>query len=81
MMLGTQRHTIDVRSLAPRSGAGALVIKSLVFPEWWLFVPVPVCFGLLAVECLRRLLRPGMHAEPVVAGLEPPVTDPEKARE
>jgi len=51
-------------------GAGALVIKSLVFPEWWLFVPVPVCFGLLAVECLRRLVRPGTHASPVVAGLE-----------
>ena len=62
-------------------GAGALVIKSLVFPEWWLFVPVPICFGLLAVECLRRLLRPGVHAEPVVPGLEPPVTDPEKARD
>ena len=50
--------------------SGAVVIKSLVFPEWWLFVPVPLCFGLLAVECLRRLLRPGGHAAPVVAGLE-----------
>src|SRR5688572_20177041 len=27
--------------------SGAVVIKSLVFPEWWLFVPVPVCFALL----------------------------------
>jgi TRAP-type transport system small permease protein len=62
-------------------GAGALVIKGLVFPEWWLFVPVPICFALLAVECLRRLLRPGTHAGPVVAGLEPPVTDREKAHE
>jgi TRAP-type transport system small permease protein len=50
--------------------AGALVIKSLVFPEWWLFIPVPACFALLAVECLRRLLRPGGHPGPVVAGLE-----------
>ena len=50
--------------------SGALVIKSLVFPEWWLFVPVPLCFGLLSIECLRRLVRPGGHAEPVVAGLE-----------
>ena len=46
------------------------MIKSLVFPEWWLFAPVPLCFALLAVECLRRLLRPGAHAGPVVAGLE-----------
>lgn len=36
--------------------ARALVIKSLVFAEWWLFVPVPICFALLALECLRRLL-------------------------
>ena len=50
--------------------AGALVVKSLVFPEWWLFVPVPLCFGLLALECLRRLRRPGLHAEPAVAGLK-----------
>jgi TRAP-type C4-dicarboxylate transport system permease small subunit len=50
--------------------SGAMVIKSLVFPEWWLFAPVPLCFALLAVECLRRLLRPGAHAGPVVAGLE-----------
>jgi TRAP-type C4-dicarboxylate transport system permease small subunit len=50
--------------------SGALVIKSLVFPEWWLFVPVPLCFALLGLECLRRLVRPGRHAAPVVAGLE-----------
>jgi TRAP-type C4-dicarboxylate transport system permease small subunit len=50
--------------------SGAVVIKSLVFPEWWLFVPVPVCFALLAVECLRRLARPGGRGAPVVAGLE-----------
>jgi TRAP-type C4-dicarboxylate transport system permease small subunit len=40
---------------------GAMVMKSLVFPEWWLFVPVPLSFGLMAVECARRLLRPGPH--------------------
>lgn len=37
---------------------GSLVIKSLVFPEWWLFVPVPICFLLLAGECARRLAFP-----------------------
>jgi TRAP-type transport system small permease protein len=50
--------------------SGAVVIKSLVFPEWWLFVPVPICFGLLAIECLRRLLWPSTHAGPAVAGFE-----------
>jgi TRAP-type C4-dicarboxylate transport system permease small subunit len=33
-----------------------MVFKTLVFPEWWLFVPVPLCFALLAVEFLRRML-------------------------
>jgi hypothetical protein len=33
-------------------------MKSLVFPEWWLFVPVPICFLLLAGECARRLVFP-----------------------
>lgn len=37
---------------------GSLVIKSLVFPEWWVFVPVPLCFLLLALECARRLIWP-----------------------
>lgn len=38
--------------------AGSLVMKSLVFPEWWLYVPVPIGFGLLALECGRRVLWP-----------------------
>ena len=32
-----------------------MVFKSVVFPEWWLYAPVPLCFGLLAVEFVRRL--------------------------
>jgi TRAP-type C4-dicarboxylate transport system permease small subunit len=35
--------------------SGGMVLKSVVFPEWWLYVPVPICFGLLAVEFTRRL--------------------------
>ena len=34
---------------------GAMVMKSLVFPEWWVLVPAPVCFGLMGIECARRL--------------------------
>lgn len=33
---------------------GALVIKNVVFPEWWVYAPLPVCFALLSFECLRR---------------------------
>jgi len=27
-----------------------------------LFVPVPISFGLMAIECARRLVQPGAHA-------------------
>jgi len=38
--------------------SGSVVMKALVFPEWWLFIPVPIGFALLALECARRLVRP-----------------------
>lgn len=38
--------------------AGSLVLKALVFPEWWLYVPFPISFALLAVECARRVVWP-----------------------
>ena len=56
-----------VAVIADTKEIGAMVIKSLVFFEWWLFVPVPISFGLMAIECARRLLRPGPH-EPVSSG-------------
>lgn len=37
---------------------GALVMKTLVFPEWWLFIPLLASFALLAVESGRRLFMP-----------------------
>ncbi len=37
--------------------AGALVMKSFVFPEWWTLVPLPVSLALLAVEFVFRLHR------------------------
>lgn len=59
-----------VAALLDSRAAGAQVIKSLVFPEWWLLVPMPLCFGLLCIECLRRLRRPASHGAPAVAGLD-----------
>jgi TRAP-type C4-dicarboxylate transport system permease small subunit len=44
------------RAIAASAQQGSLVIKSVVFPEWWLYAPVPFCFALLAVEFVRRLL-------------------------
>jgi TRAP-type C4-dicarboxylate transport system permease small subunit len=36
---------------------GAITIKNLVFPEWWLLAPLPAAFALLAVEFVLRLDR------------------------
>ncbi len=36
---------------------GSLTIKNLVFPEWWLLWPLPLCFALLAVEFVFRFDR------------------------
>jgi TRAP-type C4-dicarboxylate transport system permease small subunit len=37
--------------------SGAVIMKSFTFPEWWVYVPAPLCFGLMAIESLRQLLR------------------------
>ena len=44
-----------VRTILNSAQQGAMVFKSVVFPEWWLYAPVPLCFTLLSVEFVRRL--------------------------
>jgi TRAP-type C4-dicarboxylate transport system permease small subunit len=34
---------------------GSITVKNLVFPEWWVLAPLPLCFLLLAVEFGLRL--------------------------
>jgi TRAP-type transport system small permease protein len=36
---------------------GAITIKNLVFPEWWLLAALPVCFALVAAEFVFRFHR------------------------
>jgi len=36
---------------------GSITIKNLVFPEWWMLWPLPVCFALLATEFVFRFDR------------------------
>lgn len=43
------------KAVAGSAQQGSLVIKAIVFPEWWLYAPVPACFALLGVEFVRRL--------------------------
>lgn len=52
---------------------GSITIKNLVFPEWWLLWPLPLCFALLAVEFVFRfdqLIRsePSRRAEATSVG-------------
>ena len=45
-------------SAAQKSWASdALSIKTLVMPEWWFLIPLPICFLLLAVEFVFRMRR------------------------
>jgi TRAP-type C4-dicarboxylate transport system permease small subunit len=37
--------------------SGALSIKTLIMPEWWLLAPMPLAFTLLGVEFLFRMHR------------------------
>lgn len=37
--------------------AGSVSIKTLVLPEWWLLVPMPVAFLLFAIEFVFRMRR------------------------
>jgi TRAP-type C4-dicarboxylate transport system permease small subunit len=37
--------------------SGAMTIKTMVTPEWWLLLPLPVAFSLLAIEMLFRMRR------------------------
>ena len=45
-----------VRTILNSAQQGAMVLKSVVFPEWWLYAPVPLCFLLLAFEFGRRIV-------------------------
>jgi TRAP-type C4-dicarboxylate transport system permease small subunit len=67
----------SVRMLLDSRDAGSLVMKGLVFPEWWLYLPVAPCFALLALECARRVWRPVGLVELAPAGASiPPGTEP-----
>jgi len=43
------------RATAASYFAGSLSIKTLIFPEWWMLLPTPVCFLLVAIEFVFRM--------------------------
>lgn len=46
-----------VQVTAASYSAGSLSIKTLIYPEWWILVPLPVCFLMVAVEFLFRMVQ------------------------
>ncbi|KKW69342.1 hypothetical protein AAV94_00185 [Lampropedia cohaerens] len=48
--------------------SGALVIKALVFPEWWLYIGMPIGFALLSIECARRMFLPATAQDEAAPG-------------
>jgi TRAP-type C4-dicarboxylate transport system permease small subunit len=42
--------------------SGAMTVKTMVTPEWWLLAPLPLSFLLLSIEMLFRMRRL-LHAE------------------
>jgi len=53
----------SAKSLLANAAQGGMIFKVLIFPEWWLAIPMTFCFALLSLEFLRRLLG-GLSAEP-----------------
>jgi TRAP-type C4-dicarboxylate transport system permease small subunit len=37
------------------AGSDAMLIKTVVYPEWWILVPLPCVFALLSLEAIFRL--------------------------
>jgi TRAP-type transport system small permease protein len=46
-----------IRVAAESLANGSLSIKTLVMPEWWMLVPMPVAFVLLTIEFVFRMHR------------------------
>jgi TRAP-type transport system small permease protein len=45
-----------IKVIADSMQLGSMIIKTLVLPEWWIFMPLPACFTLVGMEFVRRML-------------------------
>ncbi len=45
------------RVLAASYSSGAISIKTLVLPEWWLMLPMPLAFVMVSIEFVFRMWR------------------------
>jgi TRAP-type C4-dicarboxylate transport system permease small subunit len=46
-----------IKIVLESAALGSITIKHLVFPEWWLLAPLPICFALLGAEFVFRFDR------------------------
>jgi TRAP-type C4-dicarboxylate transport system permease small subunit len=53
VVLACMGLVVALRSYA----SGAIQIKSIVIPEWWVMAPLPIAFSLLTVEFAFRMWR------------------------
>ncbi|MCB5364127.1 TRAP transporter small permease [Pusillimonas sp. CC-YST705] len=53
----------SIKSLISNAEQGSMVFKVLIFPEWWLAIPITISFILLSVEFIRRLFVSSPTAE------------------
>ncbi|MBC2769022.1 TRAP transporter small permease [Pusillimonas minor] len=47
----------SIRAVTSSADSGSLVLKILVFPEWWVLAPAAAMFLVLAIEFLFRIRR------------------------
>jgi TRAP-type C4-dicarboxylate transport system permease small subunit len=44
-----------VRVTLASYAAGSMSIKTIIFPEWWILAPLPLCFLMVAIEFVFRM--------------------------
>ncbi|WP_373050007.1 TRAP transporter small permease [Thalassovita aquimarina] len=53
---------LALTALLDAQSTGALIFKNIIFPEWYMMVPILSCFTLCGLEFLTRLLPRGTDA-------------------
>ena len=49
--------TSSVHVLVQSYSQSAMVMREVMFPEWWLYIPMPISLALLTIEFLLRMRR------------------------
>lgn len=55
----------SIYSMLDSAAQGGMVFKVLIFPDWWMAVPMVISFVLLTIEFIRRLALDFTHTQKV----------------